>query len=94
MPYPQLTKEESDKAHEDNAIWKKKAVYWHNAIPIFNYDIRHSLTNDVQLVTNIKQLELNEKLYAGIQWNNWINIIVSAINLFLLIVNIVLLVKG
>ena len=86
----EITKDELEKANKERKIWEKKAKYWHNAIPNFNYDMRSSLTKDVQTAFNFEQLELNKELSTGIKWNNRLNIIISIINLILLIVNIIL----
>ena len=85
-----LTKKEQEKANKEREKWEKRAIYWHNSIPNFNYDMRGSLTKDVQTATNFEQLELNKRLFLGINLNNWITIIISALNLILLVINIVL----
>ncbi|MCK5177362.1 MAG: hypothetical protein KAQ92_06555 [Candidatus Aenigmarchaeota archaeon] len=81
MVYPNLTKEEQERAGKEREKLKKKAVYWHNSIPTFNQDMRPGLTGDVQTITNIRQFELNEELSRGIKWNNILNIVVSVVNL-------------
>lgn len=91
--YLNLEREESNKAEKEMNKWKKKAIFWHNSIPNFDYDIRSSLTKDVQTVTNIEQLELNKRLFLGINIHNWLTIIISVINLILLIVNLYLILK-
>ena len=85
-----LSKSEMEKAKKENSFWKKKSFYWHNAIPIFDHEIRNSLTRDVQTVCNFQQLELNKRLYQGIQWNNRLNIIISIINLIFFGINLYL----
>ena len=86
-----ISSNELKKAHKERKGWEKKATYWHNAIPNFNYNIRASLTNDVQAVLNFEQLELNKDLHSGIKWNNRINLTLSSINLILLVINIILI---
>jgi len=88
-PY-NLTIEQSKKASEEKIVWEERAVYWHNAIPNFDYDIRSSLTKDVQTAFTFEQLALNKELQSGIKWSNKLNIIVSVINLILLVINIAL----
>jgi hypothetical protein len=88
-----LTKEEQEKANEERKKWEKKAVYWHNALPNFNYDMRRSLTTDAQTAFDFEQLELNKKLYWDINLNNWITVAVSVINLVLLGINLWLLLR-
>ncbi len=83
---------ELKRAHKERKEWEKKATYWHNAIPNFDYDMRASLTKDIQTVLNFEQLELNKDLHIGIKWNNRVNLTLSSINLVLLIANIILIV--
>ena len=86
----ELSDKEGKKAKVEREKWERKAKYWHNAIPTFNYDMRNSLTQDVQTVFNFEQLELNKDLSTGIKWNNRLNIIIGIINLILLVANIIL----
>lgn len=88
MEYPRLNVSELRKAKKEDQHWKRKAIYWHSAIPNFDHGVRGSLTKDVNLITNLEGLELNKKLFTGIHWNNWINVSVSILNLVLLIFNI------
>ncbi|MBI2103145.1 hypothetical protein HYT55_04855 [Candidatus Woesearchaeota archaeon] len=76
-----------NKAKGERDRWAKKATYWHNALPIFN-GIRGTLTEDVQTVTGIEQLELNKSLSRSIRWSNYTNIILGIINLTLFAINI------
>ncbi len=86
-----LTEKEIEKAKKERDIWNKKAAYWHNAIPNFNYNVRGSLTEDVKIALTFEQLELNKSLSKGINWNNRVNIIIGMINLVLFIFNIILI---
>ncbi len=83
-----LNQKELKKAEKERDKWKKKAVFWHNAIPNFDYETRGTLTKDVNLINNVEQLELNKKLYTSVHWNNWINVCVSLLNLALLMYQI------
>lgn len=87
----ELSKEEFEQAKKERDKWETKATYWHNAIPIFNYTKRGSLTEDVQTVCNFEQLELNKELSNGVRWNNRLSIIISSINLLLFGANMILL---
>ena len=86
----EISNEELKKAKVEREKWERKAKYWHNAIPTFDYNMRNSLTQDVQTVINFEQLELNKDLSRGIKWNNRLNIIIGIVNLILLAVNIIL----
>jgi len=64
----QLSREELDKAKKENNELSKMAVYWHNAIPIYDYDMRASLNKDVQTTLSFRQLELNKELHKATKW--------------------------
>ena len=89
-----LTQNEINKAKKENEKWKKKAIYWHNAIPNFNWDIRKSFTEDVKTVFTFEQLELNKSLANGIKWNNRVNITIGLINLGFFTLNLILLIRN
>ncbi len=89
-----LTEKEVNKAKEEKKDWEKKAAYWHNAIPNFNYDIRKSFTEDVKTAFTYEQLELNKSLSRGIRWNNRINIVLGIINISLFVFNMMLIIRN
>ena len=89
-----LSEKELEKAQEENKELSKMAVYWHNAIPIYDYDMRVSLNKDVQTTLSFRQLELNKDLHKATKWNNLLNICVSILNLILLLINLYLMIRN
>lgn len=89
-----LSKKELGKAKREKKELSKKAVYWHNAIPNYDDEMRSSLNKDVQTTVSFRQLELNKDLHRSIKWNNWINFCVSILNLILFSINLYLIIKN
>ncbi|MFA6065278.1 MAG: hypothetical protein WCW44_03775 [archaeon] len=91
----ELDKKTLDQAKKDRGVWEERATYWHNALPNFNNEYRHSLTEDAQTANNFEQLvlskqqlEINMGLSSSIRWNNKVQICLGVFNLVLLAVNL------